>query len=106
VRLHTTSSPGEGRHGTRALVEPLGDGARIVWGVRARERRVPRRSIRIRAMGVEPPDVRLDGRRLTLSLRHVELLVLLALRPDGLSAGGLARALHGDGATAVTVRAE
>jgi hypothetical protein len=92
--------------GTRALVEPLGDGASIVWGVRARERRVPRRTVRIRALGVDPPDVLLDGRRLTLSLRHVELLVLLALRPEGLSAGGLARALHGDGGKPVTVRAE
>jgi hypothetical protein len=32
--------------------------------------------------------------------------VILALRPDGLSAGALARALHGPGAKAVTVRAE
>src|SRR5919202_854274 len=71
-----------------------------------RGRRVPRRVVRIRALGGAPPTVVVDGRRLALSPRHAELLVILALRPDGLSADALARALHGPGAKAVTVRAE
>jgi hypothetical protein len=92
--------------GKRAVVEPIGDGARIVWGVRPRARRAPRRLLRIRALGDEPPAVLLDGRRLTLSARHSELFVVLALQPAGLSANALACALHGSGAKAVTVRAE
>src|SRR3954468_5759388 len=92
--------------GDRAVVEPIGDGASIVWRIPASCRRVPRRVVRIRALGGAPPTVVVDRRRLALSPRHAELLVILALRPGGLSAGALARALHGPGAKAVTVRAE
>jgi hypothetical protein len=92
--------------GERAVVEAIGDGASIVWHMPAPGRRLPRRVVRIRALGGAPPTVLVDGRRLALSPRHAELLVILALRPDGLSAGALARALHGPGAKAVTVRAE
>ena len=92
--------------GDRAVVEPIGDGASIVWRMPASCRRVPRRVVRIRALGGAPPTVVVDRRRLALSPRHAELLVILALRPGGLSAGALARALHGPGAKAVTVRAE
>src|SRR3954471_8033129 len=92
--------------GDRAVVEPIGDGASIVWRMPAACRRVPRRVVRIRALGGAPPSVVVDGRRLALSPRHAELLVILALRPGGLSADALARALHGPGAKAVTVRAE
>jgi hypothetical protein len=92
--------------GDRAVVEPIGDGASIVWRLPAPGSRVPRRVVRIRALGGAPPTVVVDGRRLALSPRHTELLVILALRPEGLSAGALARALHGPGAKAVTVRAE
>ena len=92
--------------GDRAVVEPLGDGASIVWRMPRPGRDVPRRVVRIRALGGAPPTVVVDGRRLPLSPRHAELLVILALRPDGLSAGALARALHGPGAKEVTVRAE
>jgi hypothetical protein len=92
--------------GTRAIVEPIGDGARIVWGVRPRARRIPRRVLRLRALGDEPPVILLDGRPLRLSARHTELLVALALRPDGLSADALARAMYGRDAKRVTVRAE
>ncbi|MER5948720.1 GAF domain-containing protein [Streptomyces sp. NPDC001904] len=41
-----------------------------------------------------------------LSPRHAELLYLLALRPEGLSAAGLAGDLFGDPGRTVTVRAE
>jgi hypothetical protein len=92
--------------GDRAVVEPIGDGASIVWRARGRGIRVPRRVVRIRALGGAPPRVVVDGRQLALSPRHAELLVILALEPAGVSAGALARALHGPGAKAVTVRAE
>jgi hypothetical protein len=92
--------------GIRTIVEPVGDGARIVWGVRPRARRIPRHVLRLRALGDEPPVVVLDGRRLALSARHIELIVVLALRPHGLSAGALARELYGGDAKTVTLRAE
>ncbi|MEY2533420.1 MAG: hypothetical protein QOF29_1330 [bacterium] len=92
--------------GTRAVIESLGGGARLVWGVRARERSVPRRVLSIRALGADPAEVLLGGARLALSARHAELLVVLALQPAGLSAAELARALHGAGAKPVTARAE
>jgi len=92
--------------GTRAIAERIGDGARIVWGVRAREPRVPRRVLLLRAVGGEPPATLLDGRPLALSARHTEILVVLALCPDGLSADALARAMYGCDAKKVTARAE
>jgi len=39
-------------------------------------------------------------------MRHAEVLTLLALHPDGLTADELAATLHGDAGEAVTVRAE
>lgn len=48
----------------------------------------------------------LDGGHVRLTLRHAEVLTLLALHPDGLTADELATALHGDAGKAVTVRAE
>ena len=47
-----------------------------------------------------------DGRTVTLSRRHSELMVLLALRPDGMTAEEIAIALHGDFGKPVTARAE
>jgi hypothetical protein len=92
--------------GTRAVVEHVGDGAHIVWGVRPRERRPPRRALYVGVLGDGAPEVVLDGRRLSLSARHIELLVVLALAPGGLSAGELGRALYPSAVKAVTVRAE
>jgi hypothetical protein len=92
--------------GSRAVLEPVADGARIVWGVRGRERRVPRRLLSIRALGAEAPGLRLDGAWLPVSSRQVELLVVLAMTPAGLSAQALAGCLYGPRAKAVTVRAE
>nr|WP_226370093.1 GAF domain-containing protein [Pseudonocardia oceani] len=48
----------------------------------------------------------LDGGHVRLTLRHAEVLTLLALHPDGLTADELATALHGDAGKTVTVRAE
>jgi GAF domain len=92
--------------GTRAALEPLADGARIVWGVRARERRVPRRALTIRALGAETPALQLGGVRLSVTARQAELLVVLAMNPAGLSAEALARSLYGPRAKAVSARAE
>lgn len=47
-----------------------------------------------------------DGESTTLSARHSELLLLLALNPDGLSADRLAVLLHESDIPSVTIRAE
>jgi hypothetical protein len=91
---------------TRVVVEPFGDGARLVWAVPAGERRVPGPAVHVGALAPRAPIVVLDGRRLPLSARQVELVVVLALHPDGLPAHGLAEALYGCGAKTVSVRAE
>jgi hypothetical protein len=97
-----TVLPGRGR----AVIESLAPGGRIVWGVRARARRPPRRRLRIDGLGAGPPAILLDGRRVSLPPRHVELVAVLALAPAGMAAGELARGLYAGAARPVTVRAE
>jgi hypothetical protein len=69
---------------------------------------VPRPGLRVRALNRDRAEVEIgDGREtVTLSRRHSELLVLLALRPDGMSAEEVAIATHGDFGKPVTARAE
>jgi hypothetical protein len=92
--------------GTHAVLEPVAGGARIVWGVRAHERRVPRRRLSIRALGAEPARLCVDGVDLPVTARQAELLIVLAMTPAGLSAKALSHCLYGPAANAVTVRAE
>ncbi len=86
--------------GREALVEPLDEGylLRVPRPVRRRSALV------LRFLG----DVAgtLDGRALTLSLRHAELLTALALAPRGLTAEQLALRLYGERGNPTTVRAE
>src|SRR4051794_12507159 len=49
--------------GTAATLEPLGDGGRIVWGVRPRARRIPQRRVGVPALGGDPAGVRARGPR-------------------------------------------
>jgi hypothetical protein len=68
---------------------------------------VPRPGLRVRALGRDRAEVDVsDGQTVTLSRRHSELLVLLALRPEGMSAEEVAIATHGDFGKPVTARAE
>jgi hypothetical protein len=92
--------------GSRAELEPVADGALIVWGLRARERRVPRRRLTIRALGPDAPRLELAGAALPVTTRQAELLIVLAMSPAGLSANALAGCLYGPAAKAVTARAE
>ncbi|TDC45323.1 GAF domain-containing protein [Actinomadura sp. KC345] len=57
-------------------------------------------------LGDDPPTARLRGRRITLSLRHAEILALLALHPRGLNGDRLSLHLYGEEGKPVTVRAE
>lgn len=92
--------------GTPVMLEPAPDGAWIVWSVRPRERRAPRHVLAIRGLAVGRPELKLAGRPLAVSERHAELLTVLALHPEGLSARDLGRCLFGRTANPVTVRAE
>jgi hypothetical protein len=92
--------------GTNAVFEPAFDGAWILWSVHPRVRRPPRHVLVIRALGAERPTLQIAGRPLALTARHEELLMVLALKPAGVSARALARCLYGGAASPVTVRAE
>jgi GAF domain-containing protein len=92
--------------GMHAMLEPASDGAWIVWSVRTGESRAPRHVLAIRALNAPRPAIKLAGRPLAVSERLAELLTVLALHPDGLTARELGRCLYGGGANPVTVRAE
>ncbi|WUI02430.1 GAF domain-containing protein [Spirillospora sp. NBC_00431] len=57
-------------------------------------------------LGGGRPHARLDGGPLALTLRHAEILALLALHPRGLSGDRLALFLYGDDGSPATVRPE
>ncbi|MEU3168800.1 GAF domain-containing protein [Streptosporangium sp. NPDC006930] len=57
-------------------------------------------------LGAEHPTAHLEGTRLSLSLRHAEILTMLALNPQGMTAAQLSFHLYGDAGNPVTVRAE
>lgn len=71
---------------------------------RARAPRVP--SAELTVLGTDTAVLRLADRRVELSARHSELLVVLAAHPDGLAATDLAAAVYGDPGAVVTLRAE
>ena len=71
---------------------------------RPARRATPR--LELAVLGRDRADVRLDGEPVHVSLRHSELLVLLAEQPAGLTAEQLALRLHGDDGKPVTARAE
>lgn len=80
------------------------EGGYLVWAVDGEEEPPPPRELRLRVMG--EPRAWLDGQPLRLSPRHAEILVLLAMYPDGLSADELSVALYGPGASPTSVRSE
>ncbi|WP_433152022.1 GAF domain-containing protein [Actinomadura nitritigenes] len=103
--------------GRVALAEPLGE----VYLLRpatgagtggapgpAADRPVPDRRplLTLALLGTDQPSARLDGVHLPLTLRHAEILALLALHPEGLSGDRLSWHLYGDDGSPVTVRAE
>ncbi|HEX8520484.1 MAG TPA: GAF domain-containing protein, partial [Pseudonocardia sp.] len=90
--------------GREMLLEPLAEG----YLLRAAEPpagRVRRHALSLRLLG-EHPTVLLDGRPVPVTLRPAELLAVLALHPDGLTAERLALLLYGDGGNPTTVRGE
>ncbi|WP_448630853.1 GAF domain-containing protein [Cellulomonas soli] len=61
---------------------------------------------RLRVLGSSAPTVRVGGVEIRLSLRHAEILLLLAAHPAGLTGEELAVLLSDDTLSDVTVRAE
>ncbi len=99
-------APGAGARvvpGAELVFERLGDDGSIAWLARG-EGRGDR--LVLRALGRSRAEAWVGGERVPLSPRHGELLVLLALRPEGLTAEELALELYGDASKRVAARAE
>jgi len=91
--------------GRIAVAESLGD----AYLVRALDLLCPaprRPLLTLRLLGTDHAHARLNGRMLPLSLRHAEILALLALHPQGLTAEQCSYHLYGDEGNPVTLRAE
>ncbi|MCO1660187.1 GAF domain-containing protein [Pseudonocardia humida] len=91
--------------GREMLVEPLPEG----YLLRAPQRAAApqqRRALSLRFTGDGAPTALLDGSPVPLTLRPAELLTVLALHPDGLTAERLALLLYGDEGNPTTVRGE
>ncbi|SFN64257.1 MULTISPECIES: helix-turn-helix domain-containing protein [Actinomadura] len=106
--------------GRTAVAEPLGEAfllrlpglvGRVDTGARAgRDAAAPPAGdaplLTLTLLGAGQPHAHLDGRRFDLTLRHAEILALLALHPRGLSGDRLALYLYGDDGSPATVRPE
>jgi hypothetical protein len=91
--------------GREMLVERLAEG----YLLRAPRTSAPsqrRSALSLRFMGEQSPRLILDGKSVPLTLRPAELLTVLALHPDGLSAERLALSLYGEDGNPTTVRGE
>lgn len=92
----------DGRLGT---LEPLPEGFLLRMHRRAQHASLRARLI-LTFLTDSAPAATVCGREIPLTLRHAELLTLLALSPQGLSAERLALQLYGETGNPVTVRSE
>jgi hypothetical protein len=93
--------------GTEIVGEPLGAGDGVLfWRSRPGEGRRGPPPLEVSALGRDPQVVRVLGEPREITTRCAEILVLLALHPEGLSSEQLAVELYGPGGSAVTARAE
>ncbi|SHK70337.1 GAF domain-containing protein [Pseudonocardia thermophila] len=104
ARVHLPHSGDRVRfEGGEAVLEPLAEG----WLARPVDRGARTLPVlTVSFLGAHRPVVHVDGRPVQLSRRHAELLALLVLHPEGLTADALATMLHGDHGKTVTIRAE
>ncbi|MFG1618571.1 GAF domain-containing protein [Nonomuraea wenchangensis] len=89
------------RDGSMAVLEPFSDGYLL--------RTVPAAApatLTLSFLGEGVPSVTFGDHDRTLSLRHAEILALLALHPHGLTAEQLSFHVYGDAGNPVTIRAE
>lgn len=85
------------------VLEPLAEG----WLLRLTPRTTASRAtLALPFLGAVRPVARIDGRPVRLTLRHAEMLTLLAKHPEGLTADRLAQGLYGEAGNPVTVRSE
>lgn len=91
----------DGRVGT---LEPLPEGYLLRLGRTSRAMSRPRLGLTF--LSDSAPVVTVDGREIPITLRHAEILTVLAMHPHGMSADRLALELYGDDGNPVTVRAE
>jgi hypothetical protein len=89
--------------GGEAVLEPLPEGflLRVPKGTRHTNA-----TLALRFLGADRPTARLNGREVRLTLRHAEVLTVLAMHPGGLTAEQLATQLYGPEGNPVTARAE
>ncbi|MEJ2577553.1 MAG: GAF domain-containing protein, partial [Kineosporiaceae bacterium] len=92
--------------GKRIVVEPVGAHGYLVVRLLDAGQARPETEVRVSALGVDNALVETGARRLRLSPRHSEILVLLALAGEGMSAGRLAVELSPDNLSTVAVRAD
>jgi hypothetical protein len=91
--------------GSLGVEEPFGRGF-VIRGVGQALCCRARPSLRLAARGPTRVVVSLADRQIELSPRHSEIVVLLALHPEGLGAAELADAVYGAAGRPVTLRAE
>ncbi|MGE3254108.1 GAF domain-containing protein [Pseudonocardia sp.] len=91
--------------GREMVVERLAEGF-LLHAPRKAPRAAPRRALALQVMGAHHPRVVLDGKPVPVTLRPAELLVALALHPEGLTAEQLALLLYGEEGNPTTVRGE
>ncbi|GAA5040861.1 hypothetical protein HNP84_007668 [Thermocatellispora tengchongensis] len=91
--------------GDLAVAEPV-PGGFLVRPAEPGRPRGYRPALTLAFLGDGPPTAVFAGRSRPLTLRHAELLTMLALYPRGLTADQLAAHLYGDAGNPVTVRAE
>jgi GAF domain len=90
-----------GHHG-EAILEPLPEGFLLRVPQAGRSSSV----VALQFLGSDRPVARIGGREVRLTLRHAELLTVLALHPGGLTAEQLATEIYGPRGNPVSVRAE
>jgi hypothetical protein len=89
-----------------ALDDAAGAGTPL-HGARARLRAVPPRPLlTLTLLAADPASVQLDGLPVEVSRGHLELLALLAVRPEGMSSEELAADLYGDAGGPGAVRVQ
>ncbi len=94
-------------NGIEVSAEPLGERAEaILLRPLPSRRRAPRPMLVLEELGRRRVRLLIDGVPIELSRRHSEIVVLLALHPEGMTGRELGLELYGPGFKAVTVRAE
>jgi GAF domain len=94
-------------NGAEVRAEPIGERAEgLIVRARGGSRRTPRPRLTVEALGSRRVAVVISGERIELSPRHSEIVALLSLHPEGLTARELGREVYGPDCKAVTVRAE